>query len=107
MNRTAGVTGERIRPIDPKIWEIMLAVPGWTPPSEATILRAIMEGRAKVIWSQYIQGPETGFAMLRVGEPSEADTDDAFESMTWMAERKLKRLRAKKSEAEIDGDWAE
>jgi hypothetical protein len=77
--------------IDPKVRQMMLAVPAWIPSSEALILRAIMEGRAKVIWSEYLQGPETGFVMLHVGEPDDLDTDDAFEMLSEMAKRKLQR----------------
>lgn len=81
--------------ISPEVWNMMLKLPGWVPPTEATLLREIAEGNAKVLWSE--AHPGFGFYMVKVGNPSDEDMEDATETMLWMIERRLNRLRERRA----------
>ncbi len=91
--------------IRPDIWSAMLRVPGWTPPSEAELLRAIMEGRAKVVWGQFLRSPMHGFMFVTIGEQSDQDREDAADLMMMWSERQVKRLRAQRAPSPEVQQW--
>jgi hypothetical protein len=50
-----------------------------------------MEGKAKVVWSQFLRGPDAGFMFVAIGTQSDQDREDAIAMMEHWCQRELRR----------------
>lgn len=95
------MTEEEIRrkQIDDQLWRLMLQVPGWVPPTEATVMRALALGEAKIPFYTSV-GTRAALGIVRVGDF--ADTDFWEELDFYISEflrPALERSRARRKAA--------
>ena len=77
--------------IAPEVWSMMLKIPGWTPPDEAVLLRHIIEGNARIMSCEH--SSRYGFFLVKTGIPSDMELEEGIETMIFLLEKRLNRLR--------------